>query len=616
MKRHILCLSACALAFAAAPAFADASSDPTPVAEVVVTSTRLPTPLQHAPDAHVIDEQEIQARGAVFAEDVLETIPGVSVSQTGAFGGVTSVRMRGASSDKTLVLIDGVPANDPSSPAGSFDFGGFDLADIKRVEVLSGPQGALWGSDAIGGVIAFTTREPNGLQAQVEAGSYNTARGALSVGRSEDSYAVGLNASVFSTGGISSADVANGNTERDGLYSQTVSLNGRIDPTDWLKLDAKVRWSDSKSGIDGFVPPNFVLGDTNDVYRRETWSGLARATIQGPWGFEHTLSFSDYRETTSTFGESGDFPFNADRQVWRWQAERGKPDDLFGLDFGAEREDTRASLSDGSHESTGVTSAFALGRFTPWKPLTLTGSLRWDDPDSASPVTTGRAAAVLDIGHGFSLNGSWGQGFKVPSISELACDFCFPAGPATNLRPERAEGWDAGVKWRSPEGRYEASVTAYRLAVRDQIDFVFDPVSFDFRYQNIDRTRARGVEAEGLAVLAPGLVARANWSWTDAVDQSTGDQLLRVPKNQGSLTLEWTHGRGRAALTVRDESTQADAGGTRPGFVTAALNTGWRLSDKLEATLRLVNLADTHYEEALGYGEPRRSAYVGLRLRY
>ncbi|HEY5090588.1 MAG TPA: TonB-dependent receptor plug domain-containing protein, partial [Polyangia bacterium] len=118
---------------------------------MVVTATRLPQPLATTPDAYVITDADIQAGQAVVAADLLSTVPGLVVSQTGAFGGVTSVSIRGASSDKTLVLIDGVPVNDVSSPSGGFDFGSFDLGDISRIEVLTGPQGALWGSDAIGG---------------------------------------------------------------------------------------------------------------------------------------------------------------------------------------------------------------------------------------------------------------------------------------------------------------------------------------------------------------------------------------------------------------------------------------------------------------------------------
>src|SRR5690606_14392545 len=118
---------------------------------------------QDTPGARAIDRETIDRRGAVFAADILSDLPGLSVVRSGAFGGVAQVRIRGAGPGKTLVLIDGVPVNDAAEIEGAFDFGGFDLADVERIEVLSGPQSSLWGSDAIGGVIAVTTRETEGV---------------------------------------------------------------------------------------------------------------------------------------------------------------------------------------------------------------------------------------------------------------------------------------------------------------------------------------------------------------------------------------------------------------------------------------------------------------------
>ena len=149
--------------------------------EVVVTATRLLAIVADTPGARIIDRATIDQRGAVFAADILGDVPGLSVYRAG-LGGVTSVRIRGASQDKSLVLVDGVPVNDPSQPAGGFDFAGFDLTDVERIETLSGPQSSLWGSDAIGGVIAFTSRELNGLRAGLEAGSFDTRRGRLQIG--------------------------------------------------------------------------------------------------------------------------------------------------------------------------------------------------------------------------------------------------------------------------------------------------------------------------------------------------------------------------------------------------------------------------------------------------
>ena len=594
------------------------------VGEVVVTATRLPAPVDLVPGARVITREDLDQTGAATAEDALNTLPGVSAFQTGAFGGVTSVRIRGASSDKTLVLVDGVPVDDPSQPSGAFDFAGFDAADIARIEVLNGPQGSLWGSSAIGGVVSITTREPGGVDASVEAGSLRTARGSVAVGRRTDDWALGLTAAAVSTRGVSSADSADGNPEPDSFHSQSIGASARLKVNADLTLDAKARWSGGESGIDGFVfdpaTGGFRLADTTDVMRRQSWQGYVRAGWKGPLGFTHHVSASDYRIDRSDAGPSGDFAYVADRRVLRWQAERDRPGEPLALTMGAEREDTRAELSDGARRRAGASSAFVVARASPVSRLTISGSLRWDRPDGHSGVGTGRASGVLQLGAGFAAQASWGQGFKLPTISEQACDFCFPPGPALGLKPERALGWDAGLKWRSADRRYAADVAAFRLDVRDQIDFAFDPATFGFRYANIERTRSRGLEAAASAELGADVSARATWTRTEAVNATTGAPLLRVPKTQGSLVLAWTGAQGRAAVTLRAESRQADVGDLgvteRPGFVTADLAGGWRINEHVEATLRVVDLANVRWQEALGYGEPRRSAWAGIRLRY
>jgi vitamin B12 transporter len=615
MKRLLISAAAGTLTLAALPALAE--DNPGSVEEVVVTATRLPMRLDLAPGARVIDEKQIEASGAVYAKDLLDTVPGLSVFENGAFGGAASVRMRGAASDKTLALVDGVPLNDPSQPNGSFDFSGFDLADVKRVEILSGPQASLWGSDAIGGVIAFTTRDPKGLTASVEGGSYGTVRGTLSGGVSEDAYAYGFNLAGLRTDGISKAAAG---TEADGAESRSAGVNGRVRLAEGVTLDAKARWWSSRTEVDGyvFVPPfSFVLGDTPEVAKSESWSGYARLTAAGPWGFRHQASVSLYGIDRSQFG-GFPFAYSADRTVWRWTAERNG-DERWGAAFGAERADTNAQLSDGSERDLGTTSAFAVARVRPLARLTTTFSLRHDAPDDVKAATTGRAAAVYDLGGGFDLQASWGQGFKTPTISQLACDFCFPAVPV-DLKPEHADGWDLGVRWRSDDGRYEASVTGYRLNVRDQITYVTDPVTFESRYENVQRVRSTGVEAEGSAEIGAGFSIKGTYAYTDARDLGTGLQELRVPRHQGSATVAWRDERGRAALTVRAESEQADVDdfgrAERDGFVVADFTGGWKLTDRIEATLTVRNLTDRAYQEVLGYSEVGRSAWAGLRLRY
>jgi vitamin B12 transporter len=595
-----------------------------PPGEVVVTATRLPASLAETPDAYVVDRQDIEARQITFAAQALQTVPGLSVFSNGMFG-VTSVRQRGASSDETLVLVDGVPVNDPSQPAGSFDFSGLDLADVTRIEVLSGPQASLWGSDAIGGVIAFTTAEPGGVRADLETGSFGTVRASASVGRSTDRWALGVSAADVSSNGVSAADVRNDytafglpglrNSEADGAADWTMGARGRLNPAGWIELDAQVRYASTHIGIDGYPPPDFVFSDTNDISDSRSVLAVVRARIDGPFGLKSEISVSGYHLDRGQNGQSGDFGYTADREVYRWTVAKGALADPVSAEAGVEREDGRASLSTGDTADLGATSAFAVVRVKPVAALTATASLRYDDPDRYAGQTTGRIAADYDLGGGFSLQASAGQGFKTPTISETVCDFCFPAGPSVGLRPEHAEGYDAGVGWRSTDGRVSVRATVFALNVRDQISYV------NGRYINIARTRSTGLELEGEAALGGGFRLEASYSHTDAVDADTGARELRVPLDSGSASLFWRGGRVDAALSVRTEASQADTDldgfspVTRPGFAVADLTAGYALNDHVRLTARIENLADTHYQEVYGFGEPGRAIYVGVRLK-
>ncbi len=613
-------LAACLPLCATAPAFA---ADPAPAAKpateelviadaidvdkVIVTASRLITTPDVITGAHIIGQAELEARQTPFVEDVLSTIPGVHVVRSGAFGGLAAIRIRGASPDKTLVLIDGVPVGDPADPNGTFDPSQIQTSDLAKVEVLSGPQSSLWGSEAIGGVVAFTTREENGLRAEAEGGSFATARGTIAAGLSEGGHALSGSIAAYRTDGISKA--ASG-TEKDGFSTVTANLGGRIDVTGNIRLDGRVRYTDSKIDIDGFAPPNFLLGDTPDRNTSRAWQGFGRATFDA-LGLTHEVSFSDYdlkRHNISSFPSE----FSGQRQVWRWTAQHGDLSDTAYV-IGAERSDSSADLSGRPSLDLSTTSVFGVLRHSPNEAFTFTGSLRYDDPDRYKGRVTGRLSGAARLGAGFEVTLSAGQGFKTPTISQAVCDFCF--APPVVLRPERAEGYDARLGWVSSDSRVNLALTAYTLNVRDQISYVAS------RYINIARTRSKGVEAEANLKLTDSLNLKLGYANLDAVDRATGLTLLRNPKNSGSAALFWDQGPWGAALTVRAESSQADTAvdgfsrATRKSFATADLAGSYAVNDHVTLTARIENLADERFQESLGYGEPGRAVYVGVRLK-
>ncbi|MBN8529913.1 MAG: TonB-dependent receptor [Caulobacterales bacterium] len=607
--RSIL-LTTVALATALPLSAAHAQTDPDTLPEVIVMATRLPAVVAAAPGARVIDAQRIEQRGAIFATDILSDIPGLSVYRAG-FGGVASVRIRGVSQDKSLVLVDGVPVNDASQPAGGFDFSGFDLGDIERIEVLSGPQSSLWGSDAIGGVIAFTSRELDGLRAEAEAGSYDTLRGRLALGRANDRWALGASVSRFETDGVSAADEVNGNTEGDGFENTTIGLNGRFAFDQRLSVDARLRWSDSFAELDAFGPV-----DAADTAATETRSGFARLRADDVLGLNHqiTVAASEIeRDSVSAYPSV----YRGERDLWRWQADSRDQAAVFAYSFGAEREETKADLN-GRSAGLGTTSVFGVARYRPSERLTLNLGLRHDDTDDFGGETTGRASAAFALDGGFILSGAYGTGFKAPSVAQSVCDFCFvlPTTHPAPLVPETARGGEIALGWTSADRKIDGRLTLYRLEVEDQIDGYFNPGTWEFYYVNIDRTRTEGLEFEGFADLGGGWDLNLAYAWTDATDLGAGTPILRVAEHSGSATLGWTGERLSGALTVRAEGEMPDSGGMRDGFTVVHLNGAWAINDRVSLTARIENLTDTHYQRLLGYGEAGRSAYVGIRLRY
>ena len=607
MTRPALAAALCgATILTAGPARAQA---PTQVEPLTVEAVRLPAPLALTPDAYVVTGDQIDRRQSAFAADSLAAVPGVAIGEDGPFGGVSSLSLRGASSDKTLVLIDGVAVNDPSAPAGGFDFSSLDASDIRRMEVLTGPQSALWGSDAIGGVVAITTREPSGLGAFAEGGSLATIREGVSLGETSDRWAVGLSASGFRTAGVSKADEKLfDNPPPNGFNNTTIALNARADLTDRVTLDARVRANYAATEYDaGTLGPALVSpsDDNSDV---RTVSGYLRARIADVHGFDQELRL-DILDLDREY--HGQYPFSAlgGQQTLGWSAQRRQA--AWGLDVGADYRNAWENTGDG-REALGAAGAYVVGRWSPLPTANVTASLREDVPERYAPQATGRLAAAWAVGAGFTLKASAGQGFKAPSIFETTypCFECAVPGPNRSLRPERAEGLDGGLAWRSSGGAVTLEATAFRLDVRDQIDY-----QVPLGYLNIDRVRSTGVEAGADLRLPAGFTAHGSYTFDDARDVTAAAPRLKIPRDSGTASLGW---RGRGAsldLGLRAQDGAPDVYGPIRPFAVAYLAGSYALDKSLSLTARIENLAGSHYEEVYGYGEPGRTVMVGLRWR-
>ena len=585
------------------------------ITEIVVEGTRLgQLAAETGSSVSVIDAGELQALGFNFAVDALAAAPGVTVNQNGTFGGVANVRIRGAASEQTLVLVDGVPVNDPSTPGGGYDFARMDTGMIERIEILKGPQSSLWGSDAIGGVVSIITRAPEpGIGGNVYAdfGSFATGRGGASFASTGAAGDFRLAASAMSGDGISKADEANGNMEADGYESRALSARGGLNlanlvagarlQADFLATEADTDFDSYRFGAQGSVADGDENSETEETAANVSFS---LPTLDGR--LEHLFKAGHSAINRQSFsGGAGTFGAEGRRAVYRYQGTLSI-DESNMLAFGAEREQTEAF-----DDEIAIDSLFAVHEFKPAANITLTGGLRSDRHERFGAELTARLGAAFSLNPNLILRASWGDGFKAPTLFQSTFFCCGASGPNSGLKPESSSAFDAGFEWRAADGRVRFGLTAFNQSTENMLNYAGG------RYENIAIVDSTGAEIHGGVALSSALSLNANYAFINATD-GAGDPLIQVPRHSGDLSLDFNPGgpfSGR--LLLRHNGAEAGfGGGVVENWIRLDLTGRYRISERVELFARLENLLDEHYQQILGYGTPGRSGSIGARLDF
>jgi len=256
------------------------------LAPVVVTATRTAQPLDHTgTDMSVLSGAELQSAQRLFLTDALAQLPGLTVTRAGGPGQTTSLYIRGADAGQSLLLIDGVRINDPGAPDGAPNLNDLLVSNIDRVEVLRGPQSTLYGSDAIGGVVNLILRRggnsPVAAQFAAEGGSLRTTRYNGAINGTDGIVEYGGAVNYYDTGGISAAEVRNGNTEPDGYANLGATGSVRIHAGDQWSLDLRGIYTRSRTDFDGYPPPDYAFVDDPEFSRDQFRAGYA--ALNGSW---------------------------------------------------------------------------------------------------------------------------------------------------------------------------------------------------------------------------------------------------------------------------------------------------------------------------------------------
>ena len=605
--------------------------------DTVVTATFVPTAAEAVGSAvTVITGEQIAKSQSRIVSEILREVPGLAVNRSGTVGSFTQIRIRGAEGNHTLVRIDGIEVNDPSG-GSEFDFGSLRAADIERIEVLRGPQSALYGSDAIGGVINIITKRGQGpatAHLDLESGSFRTGQVAAGVrgGRHGFHYSVG--ASGFTTEGISAAPKSEGNREADGNENRTVNIKFGVTPTDNLNIDFVGRYVNytTETDLQPAVAGIIRTVDSDSKTRTIKRTGGARLTyslFDGDW--EHIIGVSGHEELAdATTNDATTFEADGEKVRFHYQTNilfdtPSVANGEHGLTFLAEREDdAQFTLSAFGGTDREITNLGYVGEYRVglWEQLFLTVAGRYDDNDIFKNATTYRlTAAYHQQDLGTRLHGSYGTGVKNPTLFELfGASANFRGNP--NLTPESSTGWDSGIEQRLFADRLTIDATYFNNRITNLIQ------GSGTTSRNLNGTsKIQGLELTLDAEIVDGLELTGQYTYTDTKD-TNGTDLVRRARHMASLNMNYSFLDERADvnLGIDYNGAQKDiqfsnffatrSTVTLDDFVLLNVAGSYKLTDNVKLTARLENLLDQDYQEVFGFDAPGIGGYFGVRTSF
>jgi len=611
--------------------------------EMVVTATKTLNSISNAGGASVtvITADDIKASGQETVEELLKGVVGIDVASNGGPGSISSVFIRGGDAKNTLVLIDGVPINDPASTNRTATLSNLTLDNVEKIEIVRGSLSVLYGSNATAGVVNILTKKGDGplkSYAALEGGSYGTSKiyGGLNGKTGNSRYAASL--ARLKSDGFSFADNRNpaiphdGNTsEKDGYKNTTFSGSYCYDfspetviETTFRYTDASVKYDDSAKGytgdrFNGSVPAPYGLKEQHN----DTRQYVGRIAFKKTGKLLTSTLFAQFTdENRSDFNNDGDKTTNFIGGMYEagWQGDL-KVADSNTLTFGISGKNESMKYQDYVWGSSAIDKSVLSGNTwlqEQWDiaGAKLVGGIRYEDHEIFGGKVTGRIAPSYKIGNTI-VKSSYGTGFLAPSLYQLYSDY----GSVT-LKPENSTGWDVGIEHRLQEN-LRGGVTWFSSVFDDRIDF--DMVTWKYS-QVAGKSKARGIESFLEWRPLDALQLAINYT-CNKTENPEGAQFVRRPENKIGLGGKYRIGRSTvlsANMQWVDERKEVASSkdqygnliGKLPSYFLANLSASYNLTDKVELYGRIDNVFDTWYEEAWAYATPGRSAYAGIKLMF
>jgi vitamin B12 transporter len=602
---------------------------PARVDPVILTATKIETPQERlGASVSVIMEEDLRAGNYTRVEDVLRTVPGVEVVRQGGPGRTTSVTMRGANSNQVQILVDGMRVKSPT--LGQFDFADLSVDGIERIEIVRGPQSTLYGADAIGGVINIITKKGSGSPSgfvSAEVGTFETFREAVGTSGAFGPFNFSLSASKFDSRG-QERTFDNDDTDQRSVVGRfgvdfpwrgSISLSGR-----YTKTDVDIPFQ-------GFAP---FSRDPDAQQQTEFYLfNLRYDQTLFPWWRLAARAGRFWNNQGNQNGPlpPGDFAFRSQVNTRRQEYEllntwdTGKINTItLGLEHKREEGENKGTFS----AAFETRSLFVQDELRLFDRVFLGGGVRLEDNDSFGSEWTPRLSIAIPVREtDTKIRGAWAKGFRAPTINDLffpdtTGGFC-PPFSNPRLQPERSKSWEAGIDQRLWDKRVRFGATYFRNSFEDLITFV-SVGAFCDQAANVGRAHTEGVEFYAEIDPLDWLFLHVNGTHLETEDETTGQELRRHPRFRWNTGFTVTPLR-RLSLFAQAHvvSSQLDTGNRHnPGYYrldaggTLRLLERLALLDRLDFTMRIQNLTDNRYQEAIGFNAQGFALMAGLKAYF